>query len=206
MRLKRLEVEGGFLNGLDLEFAEGLNVLIGARGSGKTSVIEVLRYCLGVRAVTDKAQERATKHALWVLDDGCATLTVEIDGVERVIRRGINQESEAGTPAGNVLFVSQKEIEAIGRDSDGRRRMLDKFAETDAEDEGDTSAQLAAQVETVAKQLFEQRSELDDVIEQLGQLADVPDQLKKAEMEQGSTQTEGTELANLQLQAKGLAL
>ena len=65
MKLKRLEVDGGFLRGLDLTFADGLNVLIGARGSGKTSVIEVLRYCLGIRAVTDEAQKRAREQALW---------------------------------------------------------------------------------------------------------------------------------------------
>jgi hypothetical protein len=35
IKLKRLEVEGGFLDEVDLQFAEGLNVLIGARGSGK---------------------------------------------------------------------------------------------------------------------------------------------------------------------------
>jgi len=38
VKLKRLEVEGGFLNGVDLQFAEGLNVLIGARGSGRQDV------------------------------------------------------------------------------------------------------------------------------------------------------------------------
>src|SRR3954452_7143509 len=115
VQLKRLEVEGGFLNGVDLQFAEGLNVLIGARGSGKTSVIELLRYCLDVRAVTERAQRAAESQALWVLgDDGCATLTIEVDGTERVLRRGINQERDAAVPKAGVLFVSQQEIEEIG--------------------------------------------------------------------------------------------
>jgi ABC-type branched-subunit amino acid transport system ATPase component/predicted nucleic acid-binding Zn-ribbon protein len=197
--LIRLEVEGGFLNGLDLAFADGLNVLIGARGSGKTSVIEVLRYCLGVRAVTDSAQRRATEQALWVLGDGCATLTIEIDGVERVLRRGVNQEPETAVPGQGVLFVSQKEIEAIGLDAESRRRILDDFA-TSGEPEVQ-SQEPVARVETVARQLYAQRFELDDVIEQLGQLAEVPAELERVEKEQAGTTTQSAELGNLQKEA-----
>lgn len=198
VRLIRLEVEGGFLDGLDLEFAEGLNVLIGARGSGKTSVIEVLRYCLGVRAVTDKAQRRATEQALWVLGDGCATLTIEIDGVERVLRRGINQDPETEVPDRGVLFVSQKEIEAIGIDPKSRRRILDGYAAGQPED---GELEPAATIQTVANQLHSQRSELDDVIEQLGQLAEVPAQLEQAAKEQAETKTDSAELAEFQEEA-----
>src|SRR4051794_39160151 len=128
MRLIRLEIDGGFLNGLDLTFVDGLNVLVGARGSGKTSVIEVLRYCLAVPAVTEPARKRAAEQAMWVLGEGVATLTVEVDGVQRVLRRGVNQEPETPVPRRSVLFVSQMEIEAIGLDSESRRRILDDFA------------------------------------------------------------------------------
>ena len=50
--IERLEVEGGFLDGLDLEFAPGLNTIIGARGTGKTSIIELIRFCVGAPAMT----------------------------------------------------------------------------------------------------------------------------------------------------------
>lgn len=203
MRLIRLEVEGGFLSGLDLAFADGLNVLIGARGSGKTSVIEVLRYCLGVRAVTDSAQRRATEQALWVLGDGWATLTIEIDGVERVLRRGVNQEPETAVPGGGLLFVSQMEIEAIGLDGESRRRILDGFA---AHGEPEASRQEpTARVETVARQLHRQRSELDDMIEELGRLADVPAELEQAEKEQAGTKTESADLGKLQTEASAVS-
>ena len=47
MYLSRVQIEEGFLDGLDLPFQPGLNVIIGARGTGKTSLIELVRYCLG---------------------------------------------------------------------------------------------------------------------------------------------------------------
>src|SRR5260370_29711685 len=43
-----LKVPGGFLSGVQLEFADGLNCLIGGRGAGKTTVLEFLRFGLGL--------------------------------------------------------------------------------------------------------------------------------------------------------------
>lgn len=204
VRLKRLEVEGGFLNGVDLQFADGLNVLIGARGSGKTSVIELLRYCLDVRAVTDRAQREAEGQALWVLgDEGCATLTIDVDGTERVLRRGLSQDRDAAVPKAGVLFVSQQEIEEIGRDSGSRRRILDDAA-------ADQQAPLEAgalknAVENAAHALHSQRAELDDVIQRLASLADVPEQLKAAQQEQQENKKQSDELVRLQEQASTLS-
>ena len=48
MYIERVQVEEGFLDGLDLELSAGLNVVIGARGTGKTSLIELIRFCLGI--------------------------------------------------------------------------------------------------------------------------------------------------------------
>src|SRR5688500_11979016 len=44
----RLTVTGGFLGGLTLDFADGLNCLIGGRGAGKTTALEFLRFGLGL--------------------------------------------------------------------------------------------------------------------------------------------------------------
>ena len=41
MYIERLQIEEGFLNGLDVNLTTGLNVIIGARGTGKTSLIEL---------------------------------------------------------------------------------------------------------------------------------------------------------------------
>src|ERR1022692_2676335 len=43
-----LNVTGGFLAGVQLEFADGLNCLIGGRGAGKTTALEFLRFGLGL--------------------------------------------------------------------------------------------------------------------------------------------------------------
>jgi hypothetical protein len=45
-RLKSLSVVGGFLDGLRVDFNDGLNCLIGHRGTGKTTVLEFVRYAM----------------------------------------------------------------------------------------------------------------------------------------------------------------
>src|ERR1700741_3600610 len=44
----RLRVTGGFLAGVQMEFADWLNCLIGGRGAGKTTALEFLRFALGL--------------------------------------------------------------------------------------------------------------------------------------------------------------
>ena len=50
-RLLSLEVIGGFLDGEKFELKDGLNCVIGARGTGKTTVLELVRYAMDALAV-----------------------------------------------------------------------------------------------------------------------------------------------------------
>ena len=45
-RFISLRVIGGFLDGLTLVFDTGLTCLIGARGTGKSTILELIRFCL----------------------------------------------------------------------------------------------------------------------------------------------------------------
>jgi AAA15 family ATPase/GTPase len=67
---KRVQVEEGFLDGLDLHLDRGLNVVIGERGTGKTSLIELIRFCLDVPGYTPESSERSRDHAISVLGSG----------------------------------------------------------------------------------------------------------------------------------------
>ena len=64
MIIRRMQVEGGFLDGLDLRFEPGLNVLIGGRGTGKSSIIELIRYCFDQHgSAAEEDQTRSREHA-----------------------------------------------------------------------------------------------------------------------------------------------
>ncbi len=42
--IEKVQVEGGFLDGMSLELKKGLNTIIGARGTGKSTFTELIRY------------------------------------------------------------------------------------------------------------------------------------------------------------------
>jgi predicted ATPase len=44
MRLKKVSATGGFLQNVDLEFKAGLNCIIGARGTCKSTLVESIRF------------------------------------------------------------------------------------------------------------------------------------------------------------------
>src|SRR5438067_2142101 len=94
--VRRIEIRGGFLDDLDLELSPGLNVLIGPRGSGKTSLLEILRFAFGVPAITPEADERASEHALSVLGDGTVTVTMRDGDDDFIIQREANAPNGAG--------------------------------------------------------------------------------------------------------------
>ena len=114
MRVERLQVEEGFLADLDIGFTPGLNVLIGERGTGKTSVIELVRFALGVGWFTEDARTRGHQQALAVLGDGRVSVTV-FDGVERFTLTRTAQDEQPQQAVGGVTVLAQNEIEAWGR-------------------------------------------------------------------------------------------
>lgn len=55
--IKSISFEGGKLNGKKINFSPELNNLIGIRGSGKSSILEILRYSLGIELMNTSVDE-----------------------------------------------------------------------------------------------------------------------------------------------------
>lgn len=66
--IKSIAFQGGLLNDKDIHFSPELNNLIGIRGSGKSSILEILRYALnipfGSQAVDKDYKDDLIKHVL----------------------------------------------------------------------------------------------------------------------------------------------
>jgi energy-coupling factor transporter ATP-binding protein EcfA2 len=182
MHVARLEVEGGFLDSLDLKFEPGLNVLIGPRGVGKTSVIELIRYCLEVPGYTSESEREARKHALSVLRDGRVTVTIDVDG--ELVSATRSAEEDHARRSAPVVFegptiLSQKEIELVGRDAGGRLRLIDEFRHgVELLDREEVAARA-----TVASQTQEMQAisvEIEELQQQLDELKELPSLLEDA--------------------------
>ncbi|WP_198088342.1 AAA family ATPase [Variovorax sp. E3] len=144
MYIERVQIEEGFLDGLDVTFLPGLNVVIGARGTGKTSLIELVKFCLDVKGHTLETSRRSFDHALSVLGNGQVTVTIS-DGNRKVVvsRTASDIKPRASEPYVAPFVFSQTEIESVGLQASGRLGLLSGFSgvATDSAAEGDAAAE-----------------------------------------------------------------
>lgn len=128
MRIKRIQIEEGFLNGFDLTLTQGLNVFIGARGTGKTSIIELIRYGLNSKNHTGESHTRSLEHARAVLAGGEVAVTLTDEEHDFVVTRSASADepfsSEYFQPP---IVLSQTEIETLGLSDSGRLSLIDGF-------------------------------------------------------------------------------
>jgi hypothetical protein len=146
-RIDRLRVTSGFLDGLDVHFHEGLNSLLGAKGSGKSLVVEFLRFALNQRPIQhDLLQDHDFKLEKCLKLYGSVEVTiVDESGKQYVVLRTFNpvegnpivitDPSDGTTKDFHIeeifplLFLSQNEIIKIAEDRSGgnQREFIDRF-------------------------------------------------------------------------------
>ncbi|WP_261885105.1 AAA family ATPase [Vibrio pomeroyi] len=127
--IEKVQVEGGFLDGMSLDMKNGLNTVIGARGTGKSTFIELIRYCLDIKGHTAESHAKSLAHAKSVLKDGQVMVTLS-DGVNSY-SFSRTADGETIPPVHNdiqlPLIFSQTEVENIGLVSSGRLKLIDDF-------------------------------------------------------------------------------
>ncbi len=190
-----IEWTGGFLDGVGLRFNENLNVLIGGRGTGKSSVVESIRYVLGLDPVGSDAGDvhaAVVKHVLRAGTQISLVLRSPYP-VEReyVVQRTVPNPPIVRTADGEVLAVApadvaprvevygQHEISEIARSSDERTRLLERFLETD-EASADTR-QLARDLAQARERVIELQRGVAERDEKLGALPALKETLRRYE-------------------------
>ncbi len=161
MHISRIQVDQGFLSGLDLEFGEGLNAVIGPRGSGKTSLVELLRFALGSEPITERARGSLRETISAVLQGGEVTVTLVNDADEGVIvaRRADEAVPRSSGRYRTPIVFSQNEIEAVALQASGRAALLDRFRAgtsseaRELESARGTVAGLTAQIVAISREL-----------------------------------------------------
>lgn len=178
MYIERVQIEEGFLDGLDVALEAGMNVVIGARGTGKTSLIELIKFCLDVRGHTPDASKRSLDHALSVLGGGQVTVTLA-DGDRRVV---VSRTASDPAPRGNGSYIpplafSQTEIETVGLQSSGRLNLLSSFVSSSTQAAAESEATGVARSLTAQAASF--RRELDELQRRLAEMPAIDAELAK---------------------------
>lgn len=145
-RILEVGVEGGFLGELKIQFHSGMNSIIGGTGTGKSLLVEFLRFVFGKAPHTRLAKEYLDKLEKQLKDRGTVTVKfIDSSGDEYEISRTYNarkpqdsrlvcrnttaNESFDGDIASifPLLFYSQNEVLEVTRDSKAQLDLLDNF-------------------------------------------------------------------------------
>ncbi len=154
MWVSRLRVNGGFLNGLDVSFVRGLNVVIGSRGVGKTALLELLRHALGAEHADKRRRQQREQFLSAVLGVGEVIVDLEDDlGATQVIvdARGRGRDRDLSHFA---LVLGQSELEEIASDAANRLKLLDLRAGEEA------TAMPRDELGELTRKMFELRGQL----------------------------------------------
>jgi DNA repair exonuclease SbcCD ATPase subunit len=186
--IRSISISGGFMEGLKIDFAKGLNCIIGARGTGKTTIMEMLRYTLNGDAVlTDKAAENKLKSLISKnLPGGYITLQVETaNGLKYRIKRGKDTESlienAQGDQTTNVFHIaaySQNEIESIADRPNSQLELVDSFKDVEISELTRQIKNVCHEINGLSKRMAQHQADIRSLEEEVKELPALDERLK----------------------------
>lgn len=191
----RLRITGGFLGGTELEFADGLNCLIGGRGTGKTTALEFLRFGLGLMPDPKNSPQRHRAiEGLVKANLAGSRLSIELrtkTGMNYTAQRGVSEAvqviNEAGTPVPVALdrdqifsadVFSQNEIEEIASNPAAQIDLLDRFVDNETTTIARELELLDRQLDQTTVELRRLDTEIDELVARASELSVIAERLK----------------------------
>ena len=189
-RIESVDIQGGFHSGLKAGLGPGLNAIIGGKGTGKSTLIEIIRYVADAgepllddgnrnRRVNFRANAEAN---IGIVDDQDESYEIHRSGdgaPARLLRNG--RDTEVGVRRRFTLTVfGQRELQELV----SREGMLRKFVASQAGPEWeDTTRQESALIDDLRAsdtELTQLESTLHRMQEHVEELKDIQERLMRA--------------------------
>ena len=190
--IERMRMVGGYLDGLDIQPSEHLNALIGGRGTGKSTLIECIRFVLNLEPVgkAAKAQHDAVlknnlgREKAWVeITLRSATMQGRQFKVSRkwgdqpIVQddQGHISPHEPSDLLPGIELYGQNEIYEITRNPQSRHRLIKRFLAEEPHRFDATITQVQRKLEdnrAAILKALQQRSTIEEDVEQLPKLQD----------------------------------
>lgn len=203
-RIERIRIEGGYFDGLDVRLSDHLNTVIGGRGTGKSTLLECIRYALDVPHKGKETRRQGEEIVKENLGNAGGRVILELcsanNNMKRytVIRRYAepprvveDQGNESALHPGRDLLpgieiYGQNEIYELVKSPDALTRVLDRFLPDSLEQQEWLELayrKLKGNSERLLKAL-EQRDEIEQQIAQLPKLEEQVRQFKEQGLEE----------------------
>lgn len=193
-RIDTLSVIGGFLDGLQISFGDGLNTIIGARGTGKTTAVEFIGYALdSLPSREHAADERKRIETLVKRNLGGGRICVGIRardgstynvtrsfGDDPIILDSENQPVSVNLKSGlfRADIFSQNAVESIADRPLFQLDLIDSFAGQQIADIFSREQQFISTLKANAHQIIPLEREVAAICDELTSLPTVETKLK----------------------------
>ncbi len=181
-KIERVSFTGGYLDGLDIEFSEHLNAVIGGRGTGKSTLLESIRYGLEIQPFGENAQKQHIDIVRENLGKEKGRIEIAIrsskmNGKRFTIARRYGESATVKDEEGNISVFTpadllpkieiygQNEIYEIAQDTTGQLNLLKRFLDVD-------SSGLDEKRDEIIKALKENRKKIDAAQQKLSEIED----------------------------------
>ncbi|MBF0108693.1 MAG: AAA family ATPase [Magnetococcales bacterium] len=187
------EITGGFMEGARLEFSQGLNCIIGGRGTGKTTLLEFIRYVLGLMP---DPRRGGKSRAQAVVQSNLANGRVRLHfrtrhGMRYTAERPWNDDCQVLDENGAATAISldrdrifradvysQNEIEQIATDTGFQLKLIDQFEEENIRSINGEITRLLRDIDHSYGELAELARQLGDLTETASEGPAIEEKLK----------------------------
>jgi ABC-type lipoprotein export system ATPase subunit len=186
--------EGGFLDDTSVHFNENLNVLVGGRGTGKSTMIESMRYVLGLEPLGEEASKAHEGVVRQVLRSGTKISllvrshkpSVRCYAIERSVPNPPIVKDESGEVMSlspqdvmpGVEVFGQHEISELTKSPEKLTLLLERFMDRDSS-LSSRKAKLRLELERSRRRIVDVRQEMQALEERLAALSGLEETQKR---------------------------
>jgi len=194
--IESITITGGYLDGLQIQFSDYLNAVIGGRGTGKSTLIECLRYALEIVPISKAAMKLHEE----IIKDNLGRMRGQVElrvrsavmrGKVYTISRKYGEASVVRDSDGRVSsftprdllpgidIYGQNEINEIARDPQGQRELLERFLVDGLSRTRGAIAEAISKVADNRKRLLEAKSQIAGIEDERTQLGKLQERLSQ---------------------------
>lgn len=189
-----LEITGGFMEGARMEFSQGLNCIIGGRGTGKTTILEFIRYIFGLMPDPKRGSNKSRAQA--VVQNNLANGRIRLHfktlhGMRYTADRPWNDACQVLDEQGEVTAISldrdrifradvysQNEIEQIATDTGFQLTLIDQFEEENIRRINDDISRMLRDIGHSSGELQQLDRKIQDLAETASEAPAIEEKLK----------------------------
>lgn len=194
--IETISWEGGFLDGVRMRLSDSLTCLVGGRGTGKSTIIESIRYALGVGPIGDTAGRdhrglvenvlvAGTKISMLVRG-GAGEFVVERSVPDPPVVRDASGTALASRPTdvlGPVEVFSQHELAELADSRDYIAQLLQRIFGDAAESASNLPTRLRRNREAIVAGC-RQLDDIDDALDELPRLQEALTRFHSAHLDE----------------------